>query len=276
MAKVSASESLGSYVDRMMEFMPDGFYVMLEDGSWKECDRDFTDLDNKTNYARTIDGYLRVKLVTTSVHPGFPSNRHARYWLYDFLPQKPQTELVSHKLQASPSSANRAYGSTESDGYDVTIGFKNTEGCKSIEVEQTDEDYPVPYYYTVDPSEGTFNAFVPKGVKSTLKVTYLNDNGATSGEPFTINPTLFMDFKPGDVFEWSIDEGSFDYNLSGTMRPYDGTYSVMSMATGNNVSQGKVVSTQGSVDISTLPSGSYVFSIKGTNGDAHSVKWQKK
>ena len=54
-------------------------------------------------------------------------------------------------------------------------------------MEQTDADYPVPYTYFVEPEQGYFIAYMNKRYASTFKLTYINDNGQTIGQPLTID-----------------------------------------------------------------------------------------
>ena len=161
-----------------------GQYVLLKDGSWQPFEQ-LTHLDPEDdNYKRTIDGHLRLMYVSYSYGPaGNYKNLITSFKLYKFPPQMPSFAINQYKKSTSTNARMARRGisavTTQSSEalYDVEIGFEHTEGCKSILVEQTDEDWPVAFTYEVDPSEGCFIAQMSNKYKSTFRLTYKNDEG---------------------------------------------------------------------------------------------------
>lgn len=92
----SETETAESYVKKLREFQEDGTYVMLCDGTWQKCSYNLSDLNSQDgNYARTVDGYLRIKRCVTVNHGiGWPSSFNTRYLLADFPPQKPDASVI--------------------------------------------------------------------------------------------------------------------------------------------------------------------------------------
>ena len=48
----------------------EGNFVLLKNGTWKEYS-DLSELTDNDNYARTVDGYLRLKTVNKEWGPGY-------------------------------------------------------------------------------------------------------------------------------------------------------------------------------------------------------------
>ena len=185
---------VADYISSHLESAGGGRSVLMEDGTWKAFSS-YGELSTAANYARTSDGYLRIKEVTLQPSIGGQYyNRFVSYRLYDFPPQKPEASMNSYSPSPMLANASRrpntiAIPTAEDVFVDVEIGFKNTEGCKDVLVEQTDADYPVPYTYFVDPNDGSFIAYMNKRYPSTFRLTYYNDNGEVMGDPLTIDLT---------------------------------------------------------------------------------------
>ena len=158
---------------------------------------------------------------------------------------------------------------------DVEIGFKNTEGCKDILVEQTDADYPVPYTYFVDPNDGSFIAFMNKRYPSTFRLTYYNDNGEVMGDPLTIDLTgESASAANGELRLWIIGNTlRFKIDLP---LPVGVERSYLIQGVGNSayIKKGTIIGSEGSIDVAELPSGVYTFTTT-VDGKPCSAKWAK-
>jgi hypothetical protein len=173
---------------------------------------------------------------------------------------------------------SNSYNTTldDDDFLDVEIGFEKTEGCVSVLVEQTDTDWPVPYTYFVDPSEGRFTAYMTRPYPSTFKLTYINSKGQTISQPKTIDlsSTLEMSLMTktldnGNTLQYSIDE-----NSAKMLCPV--TYSITNLNTNRIVKQGLIGDASGKVDISKLPNSLYSFTVRDKKNKLYTTKWKKQ
>lgn len=270
-----------------------GSYVLLKDGTW-EAFQTLQSLSNvipaMQNYARTADGFLRLMFITTGYdnlyHRTYDIINHA---LYKFPPQMPEFGLNSYSESNMNSSSRNlcnsrrpvSYGTREDEEYlDVEIGFEQTEGCKYILVEQIDSDWPIPYTYYIDPSEGAFIAYMTKQYPSTIKLTYINDEGQVISEP--------------QIFDFTSEVSSTLRNVSfvqvGTKLYYEfkdiiqhensnlftaKKYTITKVNDGNICLKGNIRQASGYIDISSLPKGIYNILIN-SQGQKISQKWIKK
>lgn len=273
--------TLEDYLFNRREECVQGNYVLLKNGIWQE----YTNLYNLTendDYARTSDGYLRLKQVSYSLGAGPYTNTNIEYKLYDYVPQKPKATMNS--FRASVFAANETSRSkhimrtnTDTEYVDVEIGFQNVEGCTEIKVEQTDSDYPVPFSYYVDPAPGCFTAFMCKDYTSTFKLTYINKNGETIGEPLIIDlRNEAFDDKIHDL-NLKLDERKlyYDLELSNAELKSEGFYTINSLSNMAIKEKGSIIEKTGEIDISALPKGTYVIRINYGN-NVYNAKWMKK
>ena len=272
-------ETVESYVNKLREFQNDGTFVLLNDGSWIKCKDDLSDLndDGGGDYARTVDGYLRVKqCYTKALGGGWPNRSYATYKLADFTPQRPIASVISCKRSNTVSAQTTL---ADNVCYDVVVGFKNTEGCDEIEVEQTDGVDGVPYYYYVDPKAGVFTTCMEYGVKSKFKLSYINKNGAVAGAPFSYNipqiPESADKWNRPDIPEVKFDNDMIRYDFSNSYNRYNGSYRISSLSNGNIVDYGPVDENKGEMNIVSLPKGNYSLTFTETNGDTTSLKLVK-
>lgn len=274
-ANASDADGLDEYISNLAEFGQQGKFVLMQDGSWKEFDS-YGELSKKEDYARTSDGYVRLKHVYYSYDSNGHYNGHVDYQLYDFPPQVPEASMNNYTRNTEFNSPqkirtqSRSFNAVDHEYLDVEIGFKNTEGCKEILVEQTDSDYPVPYTYIADVNQGCFTAFMDRKYTSTFKLTYYNKNGRNEGEPFTID--LRNDLSCVLV---TVDN-DLKYNLKGDKISENGNinYTLISIANHATISRGNLRETKGRIDISDIPKGIYIFTVN-INGKSCSSKFLK-
>lgn len=273
-------ETLETYLFDRKEECEQGNYVLLKDGTWKKY-INLYNLTENDDYARTSDGYLRLKQVSYSLGAGHYTNTNIAYKLYDYIPQRPKAGMNSFKASefALKTTGNRHIMKTNTDTeyVDVEIGFQNVEGCTEIEVEQTDSDYPVPFLYNVDPSQGYFTAFMCKDYTSTFKLTYINKNGKTIGEPLIIDlRNAVSDDRIYDL-NLKLDDRKLYYDLeqSNAELKSEGFYTINSLSNMTIKEKGSVIGNSGEIDISALPKGAYVLRINYGN-NVYNAKWMKK
>lgn len=261
-------------VAAMQECGSAGTYVLLKDGSWKAFDN-LTDLTENTLFARTVDGYLRLKEVSVSLGPGGNyRNYHITYKLYDYLPQMPNAELNNVEDVNDANSAATKISTIENDEdefVEVEIGIKNLEGTTEVLVEQTDSDYPVPFCYMVeDLNEGKFTAFMNKLYPSTFKLTYINQNGKTEGKPFTID----LRDKASETVSMAPTHDGITYKIVHASLQKRYSYQIINAINGNIVDKGDLLGDEGTVSTEKLKEGVYVMSISCNNTKVSEIKWK--
>jgi len=276
----SEDSELVDYIYNMAELGTEGNFILMKDGSWKKFDN-YGDFSEKENYARTSDGYVRLKHVYYSYGPSGPSgyyNAYADYQLYDFPPQVPEASMNSYTRSTEFNSPQKikeqslSFNATDNEYLDVEIGFKNTEGCEAILVEQTNSNYQVPFTYFVDVNQGYFTAFMNRKYTSTFKLTYYNENGMNEGEPFTID--LRNKFSHKLDLDLVVTDNALKYEFKGDKLVDNISYTLTSIDKYTIVNKGNLLNTTGSIDISNIPKGTYVFTINA-NGETYSSKFVK-
>ena len=164
------------------------------------------------------------------------------------------------------------YRPTNNDYLDVEIGFKNTESCTEIIIEQTDSDYPIPYTYLADVNQGFFTALMNRKYTSTFKLTYYNKNGKNEGEPFTID--LRNEFSRELDLDLLVTDNALKYEFKGDAIVGNIYYTLTSIDKYTIVNKGNLHDTTGSINISNIPKGTYVFTINA-NGETYSSTFTK-
>lgn len=141
----------------------------------------------------------------------------------------------------------------------MEIGFKNTESCTEIIIEQTDSDYPIPYTYLADVNQGFFTALMNRKYTSTFKLTYYNKNGKNEGEPFTID--LRNEFSRELDLDLLVTDNALKYEFKEDAIVGNIYYTLTSIDKYTIVNNGNLQDTTGSINIRNIPKGTYVFTI---------------
>lgn len=273
-------ETLEIYISDCKEQGNDGHYVLLKNGRWRLYDGNLRSIveENNDDYARTSDGYLRTKFIYHTAVGDF-RKKHVEYGLYDYIPQNPKSSFNSYTAGTYniQRASRRPYNTflAEDEYIDTEIGFQQIEGCKKILVEQTDADYPVPYTYFVEPEQGYFIAYMNKKYASTFKLTYINDNGQTIGQPLTIDLSGTQKSVVAES-KLSVSQNgvALHYKLSPQIESLNGQYTICNVNNTMHRKKGEVQSSNGVISIIDLPKGIYTFSIT-CNGKTYSTKWMK-
>ena len=279
--------SYNNYFNECNENRPEGKYILMANGAWQA----YTSLSQinprDTIYARSFDGYLRLMEVEYIPYgPGWSYTNHViSHKLCKCPPQKPAFEMSSYSIsdmdKRSTVQGERRQHSTDAtldddDFLDVIIGFERTEGCTSILVEQTDSDWPIPYTYFVNPSDGCFTAYMIRQYPSSFKLTYVNNKGQTQSQSKVID--LSSTRERTLMAETHDDNTTLHYTLSGGSNDesFSGTYSIVDLNTFRTVGQGEISGPTGDIDVSRLSNGLYSFSIRDSRNKLYSTKWNKQ
>lgn len=221
---------------------------------------------NKANqYVRSSDGYLRCRVNYTSWP--IEVNSFARYFLLDYLPQKP--EMAFSKVMPQTRSAGDEYY------VDVKIAFKNVEGTESILVEQLEEGSPVPFtYYVENVKDGYFIASIDKEYKTTFKLRAMNKNGETISEELIVAPLM----PARNNFDYRINNELITVYLKKERKLIAddillSEYKIVDLKQSLIMKEGKVYNN--TIDIHSLNKGAYALQVIDENGKTYSAKFIK-
>lgn len=278
----SEDEELINYINSFHPFLYSGNYspsegtsisVLKKDGSWDlvkyvgicidympfyMSDWDFH--YDESQYARTIDGYLRARITTKKPGNGTGIKYVSKFFVIDYLPQK-----VNLSYAYVSSSTTRAASSSNS----VRIYFSNMEGITRLVLEKLRQGTRVPSKIEItDLKKGYFETTVDK--TTTFTAVGYNNNGTSRGVPITIVPqskVLSLNFKLKDKSIYLESEDFLDSEYSYSINPLD-VSAYQKNQTG---------STTGIIDISNLSNGLYVLTVTDVDsGLSNSFKFKKQ
>lgn len=243
--------------------------MMLKDGSWDvvysrpfligDLELEYDDLNfhyNDSEYARTVDGFLRCRI--TNRYEG-----RARMWHYviDDIPQK-----TKMKLSKVSGYYDDEYLRT------VRIGLLDIEGTDSLVVKQLDEGYSQPFYYSVpDFRKGYVEVIVDRDFTSTIQILAFNRNGMTRSDNYVISPV-----EPSGIsLDFDIHDNEILLNAS--CRRMDNRnlikeYKLLSVIDGQKVMAGSGSNVANRIPISSLRPGFYLLHVTDIMGGEHSFK----
>jgi hypothetical protein len=280
MINASENEELRSYIDSFHPFLYSGssvpsegtsISVLKKDGSWDlvkcfgYCTDDMTyDMSDWTfnydesQYARTIDGYLRARITMKKPGSGTGIKYISKFFVIDYLPQK---------VNLSYAYINSSAARSTSTNNTVRIYFSNTEGISRIVLEKLRQGSRVPSKTEVsDFKKGYYETNIDK--TTTFTAVGYNDNGTSRSIPITITPSsnalaLDFDLKDNIIYLQSDNQSDIEYN-----------YSISALSNSSSI-ETQTGSTTGSIDVSTLSNGLYILTIRDNEGLSNSFKFKK-
>lgn len=272
---------LYKYVNSFLPFLHNGdaepicgtsISVLKEDGSWDLVKfseniaygtvynmTDWTFHFDESEYARTIDGYLRARITQKTPGNGTGSKYSTKFFVIDYLPQK-----VDLSYSFMSPVATRAVSSNNT----VRLYFSNTEGINRLVIEKLRQGNRLPSRIVVDNiKKGYIETTIDR--TTTFTAVGYNDNGTSRGIPITITPSSdvqSLDFILNDntIVVNSAEQDVVDYSY--TIRPLEGFTSKSKLAG----------TTSGIIDISELSNGLYVLTVEdNTTGVVRNFKFKK-
>ncbi len=250
--------------------------VLKKDGTWdilQHIDMYLPDIHlnfsnytfhyDESQYARTIDGYLRAR-ITTQWRDNFGRiNCSSTFFVIDYLPQK--VNLSYAFVNSTSTTSTAANQSTNL----VRIYFSNTEGVDRIILEKLRKGARVPGKIEItDVKKGYYETTVNN--TTTFTAVGYNENGTSTGPSITVNPVskrLVLDFKLSDhyIHIENLETVLYDYNY---------TIASLDFSADSKILQSG--STTGNIDISDLPEGMYVLTVVDpVSGMSETFKFQK-
>lgn len=208
-------------------------------------------------YARTVDGYLRCRVVYSREKYDYLYNKiyyavSVSYYVLDYTPQK-----IVMNYAGICTNATTANYSDEEYTDDIKVCMKNLEGANRVIVEQYDEGNDMPMRFEVkDFQKGYFVATVDKELYTQFKVVAINDNGQTVSDLLEVPPTnplsLNVLVSNNSISLFSEQEE----RLSKIVTSYE-IYKVGSVL--KKVDDGKVVGKV--IGLSKCPKGTYIVNL---------------
>lgn len=226
------------------------------------------------DYIRSSDGYLRCKLAhldedyyydqSLPTPPGIYT--FARYFLLDYLPQKPQ--LAFSKVMPQTRASDDEYYA------DVKIAFKNVEGTESILVEQLEEGSPVPFtFYVEDIRAGYFIASVDKEYSTTFRLRAMNKNGETISEQLLVSPLVPATYTLSSRVDKNVISLELRNSRKRNINKLITDYKVLDLNSSMIVQEGKVL--DNNIDINSLGKGVYGLQVADEDGKSYNTKFIK-
>lgn len=226
------------------------------------------------DYIRSSDGYLRCKLAhldedyyydqSLPTPPGIYT--FARYFLLDYLPQKPQ--LAFSKVMPQTRASDDEYYA------DVKIAFQNVEGTESILVEQLEEGSPVPFtFYVEDIRAGYFIASVDKEYSTTFRLRAMNKNGETISEQLLVSPLVPATYTLSSRVDKNVISLELRNSRKRNINKLITDYKVLDLNSSMIVQEGKVL--DNNIDINSLGKGVYGLQVADEDGKLYNTKFIK-
>lgn len=256
-------QSFHPYFGRSSSNYGTSISILKKDGTW---DRVFYipaivpdmiyDMSNwifnfeEEEYARTIDGYLRARIIESTNEYGTRLKYKTTYFVVGYLPQK-----VNLTYDYNLASATR---STDVTANSIRLFFSNTEGIDRIVVERLRQGARVPSKFEIpNIKQGYYDVTIDK--ETTFTAVAYNENGSSRSIPITVSPNVdnqTLDFKLSDesiiIETEELDEAEYNYSIS-----------TLSINKPQTIFGG--LTKNRSIDITNLDEGVYVLSIEDVN-----------
>lgn len=250
--------------------------ILKKDGTWDLMElkssspnfsykmSDWTFHFDESEYARTIDGYLRGRI--TYMRKGYYGNVYdSKYFVLDYLPQK---VVLSHKLISNTRASVSDDLNAAPPQYPVRIYFSNTEGIERIVLERLKEGARIPNKITItDIKKGYYETTID--INTTFTAVSYNKNGAARGLPLNVVLPSSSSYN----IQARIDNNSIKIESSSTERTTF-AYDIRSLDADTHKTCPKGFTEEG-IDISSLVKGNYVLVISD-DYSSKSMKFRKQ
>lgn len=118
-------------------------------------------------------------------------------------------------------------------------------------------------------SEGKFTAFMNKLYPSTFKLTYINKNGKTEGEPFTID----LRAKVEPQIKINISKDRIIYNVKHNDSQKKLYYQITNITNGNIISKGFLPDNKGIIPTKGIREGLHIVTVFCGKSKISELKW---
>ncbi len=279
---VIESDNVYDYVEAFHPFLDNGestseygtsISILKKDGTWdlvKFIDgfiydytfnmSDWTFNYEESEYARTIDGYLKARITSKSRNDFGRLRYKSTFFVIDYLPQKVE-------LSYAFMDSENAKAQTETSSNKVRLYFYNTEGANRIILESLRQGARVPGKAEIyDFKKGYYDTTIDR--TTTFTAVAYNDNGGARGIPVTVVPVT--DLSPvsfsrnGDIIHVETQNKSVS----------EYSYSIVSIdSPGSTCKHGVATET---IDISLIQEGFYILTVTDkASGKSDSFKFRK-
>ena len=262
------------------------YCILRKDGTWEVVQKDIPFWDapfqlnvsninpNKaTEYARTCDGYLRVRKSFYNGRLGSVGSEQEHsfmaYYVLDYLPQKP--DLAFSKTLPQTRALNEDYLA------DIKIDFKNVEGTERILVQQFEEGEKLPSSYYIDRNDvmgGSFVATVDKDFTTKFRLIAQNKNGETYSDMITIPPLNQTKYIVNTKVEDNVLSLVFTDTKGNMAQEKQAIVGVLTSLTNQGISS-KLFFENNKISITHLPKGLYAVQVYDKEHKMYAIKFVK-
>lgn len=254
--------------------------ILKKDGSWDVVElcsynkytfkmSDWTFHCDESEYARTIDGYLRGRLTTKCTDTYHTITYYpSLFFVIDYLPQK--VSMKCKLMNDTTATTAAAHNPSTSLTKTVKIYFYNTEGVEQIILERLKQGSRIPNKIPItDFKKGYYETSIDK--TTTFTAVAYNKNGSSRGLPVTIVPTNTNTFTNNITIDYNKQCIKVKSEAEPALYSYDIRHILSE--TGSSSISGY---TEELIDISGLSDGEYVLSVtETTTNTSKTIKFRK-
>lgn len=235
--------------------------VLKKDGTWDVVGSSNKSLHKMSDwifhfddseYARTIDGYLRGR-ITYKFNDNYYNSSYYKslFFVIDYLPQK---VALKCKLMETTTSNTSITSQSLSSITNVRIYFTDTEGVDQIILERLKQGSRIPNKISItDIKKGYYDTSIDKA--TTFTAVAYNKNGSTRGIPVTIVP---LNEESSNQITLDLSDNLIQIKSQNADSHY--SYEIQSLGI-NDISNIYKGTSENVIDISDLPLGNYVIRV---------------
>lgn len=220
----------------------------------------------ESEYARTIDGYLRGR-ISYQYRGTYGIYYNSTFFVIDYLPQKVTLKCKPFNKESGTSSNSLQ---AENLYENVRIYFSNTEGVEHIILERLKQGSRIPNKITInDVKKGYYDTTIDK--TTTFTAVAYNKNGSSRGLPVTVVPSNIA--KQASLITVNIKDRCIVLNSELADAVYHYEIRPVELSGNTHVIEGV---TEDTIDISELSNGAYILSVIETNSNSSTTAKFKK